>query len=121
MLKIQSQPQNALSAHLPEREGKLLIVDDEADLLKTLDILFSPYYTVVTAESGAHALEIIRNGFLPHVILADQRMPGISGTEFLAATKDIVPQTVRVVLTGYTDVQDITDSINRGNVYRFLT
>lgn len=102
-------------------KGQLLIVDDEKDLLTTLKMLFSPFYSVEIAESGEKALEIIKNGFIPHVIISDQRMPGMSGTEFLASSMKLVPHTVRVVLTGYSDVRDITDSINLGSVYRFIT
>lgn len=105
----------------PKKAGCLLIVDDERGILLALKELFSPLYTVRTAESGEAALKIIQEGFIPQVIMADQRMPGMSGTEFLSKTIQYVPQTVRVVLTGYTDVQDLTDSINQGNVYRFLT
>ncbi len=104
-----------------KEEQRLLIVDDEKDILLTLKELFSPFYTVRTAASGTDALAILESGFIPQVILADQRMPGMSGTEFLHQTITFVPQTVRVVLTGYTDVKDLTDSINQGNVYRFLT
>ncbi len=119
MLKIQASGTEATTDALSDR--KLLIVDDEPDLVKTLELLFVSHYTVKTATSGEEALAILKQGFIPQVILADQRMPGMSGTEFLAESIRYVPQTVRVVLTGYTDVQDITDSINRGNVYRFLT
>jgi two-component system sensor histidine kinase/response regulator len=121
MIKLQSPSSEKNTPVDPHFDRQLLIVDDEPDLLQTLEILFTPHYTVRTAESGKKALELISNGFIPQVILADQRMPGMSGTEFLAQSMELVPQTVRVVLTGYTDVQDITDSINRGNVYRFLT
>jgi two-component system, sensor histidine kinase and response regulator len=102
-------------------DHRLLVVDDEPDILRALSALFSPLYHVQTADSGTKALELIQEGFRPQVILADQRMPVMSGTEFLARTIKLVPRTVRVVLTGYTDVHDLTDSINRGNVYRFLT
>ncbi|MCU0426988.1 MAG: hybrid sensor histidine kinase/response regulator [Candidatus Kapabacteria bacterium] len=128
MLRIKS-PQTELGIRsfspteqqYPKEEQRLLIVDDEKDILLTLKELFSPFYTVRTAASGTDALAILESGFIPQVILADQRMPGMSGTEFLHQTITFVPQTVRVVLTGYTDVKDLTDSINQGNVYRFLT
>jgi signal transduction histidine kinase len=122
MLRIKSSsPDNITQVLSAGEEYRLLILDDEPDILLTLHELFSPLYTVRTAESGAQALAIIESGFVPQVILADQRMPGMSGTEFFAHTISLMPQTVRVVLTGYTDVQDLTDSINQGNVYRFLT
>jgi signal transduction histidine kinase len=121
MIRIQQSSHGEDNSSAARPTGKLLIVDDEEDLLFTLQILFSPYYDVRTASSGKRALEIIHGGFIPQVILADQRMPEMSGAEFLAESMRIVPQTVRVVLTGYTDARDIAESINRGNVYRFLT
>jgi DNA-binding NtrC family response regulator len=123
MLKIKPSFASAVTttSEEPSNNRRLLIVDDEYDILTTLNALFSPLYSVRTAESGMEALDIIQGGFAPQVIMADQRMPGMSGTEFLAKSISLVPQTVRVVLTGYTDVQDLTDSINLGQVYRFLT
>lgn len=124
MLRIKTPlPDNITAAQtaFADEEQRLLIVDDERDILLTLHELFSPTYHVRTAESGAQALAIMGSGFLPQVILADQRMPGMSGTELFSQVIAQMPQTVRVVLTGYTDVQDLADSINQGNVYRFLT
>jgi response regulator RpfG family c-di-GMP phosphodiesterase len=55
------------------------------------------------------------------VIVSDQRMPDMSGTEFLAKVRDLYPDTVRMILSGYTDLATITEAINRGAIYRFLT
>lgn len=99
----------------------LLIVDDETMLLEMLARLFNEHYRVYTAESGDAALAILRQGIMPEVIIADQRMPGMQGPEFLAQSRGFVPQAVRIILTGYTDVQDIIASINLGHVYRFIT
>jgi signal transduction histidine kinase len=96
-------------------------VDDEEILLTVLADIFSEYYDLQMAISGEAALKLLQEGFLPEVIIADQRMGGMSGAQFLAKSMEFVPETVRVILTGYTDVQDIIDSINLGNVYRFLT
>lgn len=104
-----------------ERRRRLLIVDDEPMLLKVLENIFHDMYDLRTAESGELALQILQQGFLPEVIIADQRMPGMSGAQFLAQSIRELPIAVRVVLTGYTDVQDIIDSINLGSIYRFLT
>ena len=99
----------------------LLIVDDETMLLEMLARLFNERYRVYTAESGDVALALLQQGIAPEVIIADQRMPGMQGPEFLAQSRGFVPQAVRIILTGYTDVQDIIASINLGNVYRFIT
>jgi signal transduction histidine kinase len=99
----------------------LLIVDDEEMLLEMLEKLFRERYDVRVANSGEAALELLHAGFHPEVIIADQRMPGLSGAEFLSRSREFLPQTVRIVLTGYTDVNDIIDSINLGSIYRFIT
>lgn len=99
----------------------LLIVDDEVMLLEMLARLFNDRYRVYTAESGDVALALLQQGIMPEVIIADQRMPGMQGPEFLAQSRGFVPQAVRIILTGYTDVQDIIASINLGHVYRFIT
>lgn len=99
----------------------LLIVDDETMLLEMLARLFNEHYRVYTAESGDSALALLQQGIMPEVIIADQRMPGMQGPEFLAQSRGFVPQAVRIILTGYTDVQDIIASINLGHVYRFIT
>jgi two-component system, sensor histidine kinase and response regulator len=105
----------------PSSRRRLLIVDDEPMLLIVLTDIFQELYDLKTAESGEAALDRLASGFQPEVIIADQRMTGISGAQFLAKSIAFAPKAVRVVLTGYTDVQDIIDSINVGNVYRFLT
>jgi len=55
------------------------------------------------------------------VILSDQRMPEMSGTEFLSRARELYPETIRIVLSGYTDLESISDAINRGSIYKFLT
>lgn len=100
---------------------RLLIVDDEPMLLTVLSDIFQDLYDLKTAESGEAALELLAGGFQPEVIVADQRMTGMSGAQFLAKSIPHAAKAVRVVLTGYTDVQDIIDSINLGHIYRFLT
>jgi len=123
MLKLKTSRGSELAgeASFEQPKQKLLIVDDEESLLAMLVSLFDDFYAIRSATSGAEALQILKEGFVPEVILADQRMPGMSGAEFLAQSTQYVPKAIRVILTGYTDVNDIIDSINLGNVYRFLT
>jgi response regulator RpfG family c-di-GMP phosphodiesterase len=124
MLKINKKKatvDNTSQQTQTKEKGTLLIVDDEIALTTVLNHLFSKEYEVRAVNSGQEALEIINNGFNPHVIIADQRMPGMSGAEFLAESQKVVPNAVRVILTGYTDVNDIVSSINQGNVYKFIT
>lgn len=103
-----------------ENKGKLLIVDDEAAFLKILSLMFSKYYDVRIAESGEEALQILKDGFKAEVILSDQRMPGMSGAEFLEKSIEIVPDATRVILTGYSTPKDIIPAINQAHAFMYL-
>ena len=98
----------------------LLFVDDEENILRALRRLFhrSPH-EVLTATSGEEALEVLRARPVS-LIITDYRMPGMNGIEFLTRTREIQPEAIRVVLTGYADAQAAMDAINNGQVYRFL-
>src|SRR4051812_32117586 len=99
---------------------KILVVDDEPANLRVLDRLFSPEYDVFTANSGAEALNLLTlHDFA--VIISDQRMPSMTGIEFLKQAADMRPQTVRIILSGHTDVEDLVESINSGVVYKYMT
>lgn len=99
----------------------LLLVDDEANVLASLNrALRREGYRILSATSAREALEILATQQIG-VILSDQRMPGMTGTEFLSRVKIMYPQVVRIVLSGHTDVSTITDAVNRGAVYKFLT
>ncbi|MBL8509030.1 MAG: response regulator [Chitinimonas sp.] len=99
----------------------LLVVDDEANILSALGRLFRrDGYTILSAGSGEEGLALL-NKTTVGVIISDQRMPGMTGTEFLSLAKEIQPDSVRIVLSGYTELNSVTDAINRGSVFRFLT
>jgi CheY-like chemotaxis protein len=99
----------------------LLLVDDEAFILTALKrLLRRDGYQVLTAVSGQAGLDILANTAVD-VIVSDQRMPGMSGVEFLRRAKQVSPQSVRMVLSGYTELQSVTDAINEGSVYKFMT
>lgn len=119
-----NQNKEFLHQHTPtpiHLERTLLLVDDDDAVRYVLENLFCPLYTVVSASSGKEALERIQAGFIPQVIIADQRMPDMSGATFLAHSRKWVPQAVRLILTGYSDLEDIVQSINQGFIYRFLS
>ena len=100
----------------------ILFVDDEQNVLNTLTRMFKREpYRVLVAGSGAQALEMIERGERPSVIVSDQRMPGMTGAEFLEKAKVILPDSIRIVLTGYSDLDAAMDAINRGGVYRYIT
>ncbi|WP_319244998.1 EAL domain-containing protein [uncultured Propionivibrio sp.] len=99
----------------------LLIVDDEEYIVRALvRLLRHDPYRILTASSGEEALDVLATNDV-HVILADQRMPGMSGSEFLARAREICPESVRVVLSGYSDFASISDAVNRGNIYKFIS
>lgn len=99
----------------------VLCVDDEVHVLRSLErLLRKEEYRVVTAEGGTEGLAVL--GREPvQLILSDQRMPRMTGVEFLQKAKEIRPEAVRVILSGYADVGVVVDAINKGEVYRFLT
>ena len=98
----------------------ILCVDDEENVLHALKrLLRKEDYRLFTASSGAEGLETLKQNDV-HLIISDQRMPEMSGTEFLARVKEAYPDTIRIVLTGYTEVDSITESINKGNIYKFF-
>ena len=99
----------------------LLLVDDEANILSALTrALRRDGYRILTATCAEEALELLGREEVD-VIVSDQRMPGISGTELLSRVKDMHPETVRIVLSGYTDLEAVTEAINQGAIYKFLT
>jgi signal transduction histidine kinase len=98
----------------------LLVVDDESDVLRSIHNLLRIDYRVVTFERGAPALEFLRSGQSVQVILADQRMPEMTGVEVLRKAMSIRPETTRLLFTAYTDVHTVIDAINQGHVFRFI-
>jgi DNA-binding NtrC family response regulator len=112
----------ALEKLLPQPYHRtLLYVDDEVHLLAAVKrAMRHSGYRVLVASSAEEAFEILATTEAG-VILCDQRMRGMSGTEFLSRVKQMYPQAVRMVLSGYTDLQSVTDAVNRGSIFKFLT
>ena len=131
-----SQPLTAEAATALLREGRqlalgtpgaeapprrLLLLDDEENVLSSLKRLFRrDGYEIHAATDAGKAFEMLAEHPIG-VVISDQRMPGMSGTEFLRRVKDLYPDTIRIVLSGYTELQAATDAINEGAIYRFLT
>lgn len=99
---------------------KLLVVDDEAANLRALQRLFREDYEVLTALSGADALQLLGQHDVA-LLITDQRMPEMTGIELLKRTVPLRPRMVRIILTGYTDVDALVEAINCGEVYRYVT
>jgi ActR/RegA family two-component response regulator len=99
----------------------LLLVDDDVNVLSSLHRLFRrDGYRILTAVSPTEGFELLAL-YPVQVIVCDQRMPILSGTEFLAKVKEMYPDTIRIILSGYTGLEAVLDSINRGAIYRFYT
>lgn len=99
---------------------RILFVDDEERILNALRSLFRHDYRVFTATNGPEALEFVAK-FKPHVVVSDQRMPDMPGVELLREVRQLLPHSVRILLTGYSDLAAIVGSINDGEVYRFIS
>jgi diguanylate cyclase (GGDEF)-like protein/PAS domain S-box-containing protein len=102
-------------------EQTLLLLDDEENILRALTrVLRRDGYRILTANRAQDAFALLAKHDV-QVILSDQRMPEMNGTEFLSRVKDLYPNTIRIVLSGYTDLKSVTDAINQGAIYKFLT
>ncbi len=106
---------------VPTDTPALLVVDDEQASVDLLRITLGIDHHVYTATDGVTALRLLAEH--PEIALAiiDQRMPGMTGTELIQRTVEPYPDLVRIILTGYTDVESLIDAINAGRVYRYLT
>jgi len=113
----------ALSDHMLSAPAQrtLLLVDDEPNVISALVRLLRPLgFRILTAASGEAALDILAHNDVG-VILSDHRMPGMTGVELLSRVKTLYPATVRLVLSGFADVNTVTDAIRLGAIYKFLT
>lgn len=100
---------------------KLMVVDDELDNLDLLYRTFRRDFQVFQANHARTALDILDKEGEMAVIISDQRMPEMNGTEFLSLTVERFPDTIRILLTGFTDVEDLVDAINSGQVFKYIT
>ncbi len=101
---------------------KILFVDDEKNILLSLKrLLLDEEYEVFTADSGEEGLALLRSTGEMGLIVSDQRMPGLSGVDFLEKSREIAPDALRIMLTGYADLNATMDAINRGGAYRYIT
>lgn len=104
-----------------EVKPKILCLDDESDNLDALERIFRKKFEVLKATSAQKAFEILDNSPDVAVIVSDQRMPLITGVEFLQKSIVSHPNTTRILLTGYTDIESVIDAVNKGQIFRYLT
>ncbi|MCJ9429618.1 HD-GYP domain-containing protein [Kordiimonas marina] len=98
----------------------LLFVDDEKDILDSLWRAFRRDFNVITAESGEKGIEIIKSQPV-NLIISDQRMPDITGDQVLAVARDEQPDAIRILLTGYSDIEALANCVNEAAIYKYIT
>jgi DNA-binding NtrC family response regulator len=98
----------------------ILVVDDEAEILHSLRGLLRMEFEVHTAQNGFEALEILQRQPI-HVVMSDQRMPEMTGVQFLSQVQGECPEAMRIVFTGYADIKAVIDAINQGRIFRYIT
>jgi response regulator RpfG family c-di-GMP phosphodiesterase len=101
------------------KKHPVLIVDDEPEILFSLELLLRRDFELYTAQSGAEALDILHQHPVD-VIMTDQRMPRMTGVELLRRARGECPEAVRIIFTGYADIRAVIDAINEGRIYRYL-
>lgn len=107
--------------HGDDDQKTLLLVDDEVSITRSLYRLFEEDgYRILVANDAAEGLDILAQHKV-HVVLSDQRMPKMSGSEFLSIVKEIYPDTIRIILSGYADLPSATSAINDGAIFKFYT
>jgi response regulator RpfG family c-di-GMP phosphodiesterase len=115
-------PEAGMAEQLDRSRINVLFVDDEENILRSLTRLFmDEEFRVITAGSGDAALTVLSRTENVGVIISDQRMPGMSGAEFLSHARELAPDAVRMILTGYADVLAAMDAINKGGAARYLS
>lgn len=120
--KVPSPEEEKPDTLIPGQNGfSLLFVDDEEGVLKALKRIFiDENYRIFTASGGAEALKILEKRKI-QLVISDHRMPGMTGAQLLKQIKEQWPETIRIMLTGYADVQSIMGAVNEGSVYKFIT
>lgn len=99
----------------------LIFIDDETDNLDALERVFRKKYNVLKCSSGPEALKVLKEQADISVIISDQRMPDMTGVQFLEKSMKTHPNSIRILLTGYTDLDSVIAAINSGQVYRYIT
>src|SRR5579859_1491706 len=102
-------------------DGRILFVDDEIPVVEGYRRILHREFDVSAANSGAEGLEAIRYTGPYAVVISDMRMPGMNGSQFLAKARELAPDTIRMLLTGYSDMDAAIEAVNMGNIFRYLT
>lgn len=103
-----------------DRRHTILVVDDEPDVIKSVQDLLRFDYKVLGATRASEGMRLLQSEEV-HVVMSDQRMPEMTGVQFLDKVRGVYPEAVRLLFTGYADIKAVIDAINQGNVYRYIT
>ena len=101
------------------KDYKILVVDDNTDILDVLELTLAEDYHIFKAQSAQEALDILSQQEID-LTITDQRMPGMTGVEFLEKTLAYNPHMIKILLTGYTDTENLIRAINQGKVYKYI-
>ncbi len=101
------------------KQINVLYIDDEKSNLTTFKAAFRRDFNIFIAESADNGFEIMKNNEI-HVLLTDQRMPEKTGVEFLSSIIEDFPQTIRILVTGYTDMEALVDAVNEGHIFKYI-
>jgi DNA-binding NtrC family response regulator len=101
------------------KDYKILVVDDNTDILDVLELVLAEDYHIFKAQSAQEALDILSQQEID-LIITDQRMPGMTGVELLEKTLAYNPRMIKILLTGYIDTNDLIKAINQGKVYKYI-
>lgn len=102
-----------------DTKPRILLVDDEERILRSLGMLLRMHYQVYATSNGYEALDILKREHI-HVLISDQRMPVMTGTELLQQAREISPDTIRILLTGYADAEAAVAAVNDGEIFRYI-
>lgn len=103
----------------PQKYG-ILYIDDEPDNLTVFKSAFRRHYNIHLANSAEEGMAVLNQADI-QLVITDQRMPGVTGVEFLKTTVQKHPKIIRMIMTGYSDIDVVIQSINQGHVYRYIT
>ena len=104
---------------MPGKKHSLLFVDDEEDIINALNDTFADDYNVFKTTNPKESLEIVKKEEIA-LIISDQRMPEMTGSELLSEINDVKPETIRILLTGYADINAAVDAINKGAIHKYV-
>lgn len=115
-----SNAEQMLEINVPKDKVRILYVDDEENNLTAFKATFRRNFTIFTAISGAEGRKVLETENI-NIIITDQRMPEMTGVEFLSSILPVYPEPIRILLTGFADIEAVINAINQGQVYRYVT